>query len=390
MRAAFPALLAEPALVYLDSAATTLLHTQVLAAMESELRAGGSAGRGGHRLGARATSALEGARAKVATHLDVDACDVVFTKSATEGIQLIATGWAARHLLPGDRVLVTAMEHHANLLPWRRVARETGAQVRSVGTTPDGDLDLVALERHLAHAPRVLALTHVSNVTGARVPIRAVVQRVRALAPDCVVVVDGSQAIAHLPVSPATLDVDFYTFSGHKAYGPLGVGVVWGQTRRWAETDPLLWGGGMVSSVDARSHTLVDAPWRFEAGTPNHVAAVGLARGLDLCAKDLPLANYAAAALARIPSVRVLGSPADRVGLVSFTIDGMHPHDIGSHLDAEGICVRVGHLCAEPYIRTLGATAAVRASFGCYSTMADVDRLTTTVRRLSSPPEATR
>ena len=371
----FPALRGHPERVYLDSAASSLLHQRVVDVVAEQLAAGGSAGRGAHRLGSRATEALEGARAAAAALLSTRPGQLVFVKSATEGLNLVAQGWGGAQLQPGDTVLVSILEHHANLLPWRRLAQELGLRLLTVGCDERGDLDLAHLEQLLEQRPRALALTAVSNLTGARVPVPAVVDRVRALAPGCAVVVDGAQAVAHgLPVLDA-LGVDFFVFSGHKACGPLGAGVVWATEQRWAETNPMLWGGGMVARVGAHDLRLVEAPWRFEAGTPNHPAVVGLAAGLELCGRGPTLAVQAAAAVGEVPGCWVLGAPRDRVGSVSFVVDGVHPHDVAQVLDAAGICVRVGHLCAQPYLRRLGATAAVRASFGLPNTARDIDRL---------------
>ncbi len=371
MRSWFPALVARPELTYLDSAATTLMPSPVLDVVRSALDAGGSASRSGHALGERASERYEKARGAVAAHIGADARDVVFVRSATEGLNLVAQGWARRRLVPGDRVLVTALEHHSNLLPWRQLERDVGARVEVVGCNAAGDLDLRSLDRLLDRGTRVLALTHVSNVTGAVVDVAAVVRRVRDRAPGCAVVVDGSQAVAHLSVDVRALGADFYVFSGHKAYGPLGAGVVWGRPERWQESTPLLWGGGMVSGV-ADGIELVPAPWRFEAGTPNHVAAVGLAAGLVWTGRSTVDVEGVARQLAAIPGVRVLGAPRRRVGSVSFVVDGVHAHDVGTLLDEGGVAVRVGHLCAEPYLRALGERAAVRASFGAYSTDIEV------------------
>jgi cysteine desulfurase/selenocysteine lyase len=374
-RRGIPALAADPELVYLDSAASCLLHEDVLRVVVAALQAGGSAGRGAHRLGRQATALLEGAREAVAAHLDSAPEQVVFVKSATEGLHLFARGWGGTVLRPGDTVLVTALDHHASLLPWRELARELGLRVGVVDCDDRGELDLGSLERQLGPRVRVLALPHVSNVSGARVPLAEVVARVRAGTRDCAVVVDGSQAVAHGPVAPEKLGVDAYVFSGHKAHGPLGAGVVWASARRWAEARPVLWGGGMVQWVGPQSEELVDLPWRYEAGTPNHPAVAGLAAGLRFCRPHEPLAVAAAERIAALPGCRLLGRPRDRVGVVSFVVDGVHAHDVGALLDEAGICVRVGHLCAQPYLARLGAPAAVRASFASYSTLADVDRL---------------
>lgn len=374
-RAAYAAFRADPDLVYLDSAATTLLHDDVRAVVLDALEAGGSAGRGGHRRAHAATEALEGARAAVAAHLGVEAADTVFVASATAGLNLLAHGWGGQALLPGDTVLVSQLEHHSHRLPWAHVARETGARVQIVRCTPEGGLDRDHLGALLHHQPRVLALTHVSNVTGALVPLADVVAQVRARSPHTRVVVDGTQAVPHRPVAPEALGVDAYVFSGHKAYGPLGAGVVWARSDLWAETTPVAWGGGMVSGVDTDGPHLAERPWRFEGGTPNHPAILGLAAGLRFCGVDHGLADRAAQRLAEQPGCRLVGTPPERVGLVSFVVEGRHPHDVATDLDRRGIAVRVGHLCAQPLLDALGVRAVVRASFGRYSREADLDAL---------------
>lgn len=375
MRDAFPVLTRRPGWTYLDSAATSLLHVDVLAAIDEALVLGGSAGRASHAGAIAATDALESARASVAEHLGASADTIVFVASATAGLNLVARGWGADHLLPGDLILVSELEHHSNLLPWRAIARETGAQLRVVPCDDRGDLDRDRIQEMLEDQPRLLAITHVSNVTGAHLPIAEISRQVRATAPDCTIVVDGTQAIPHLSIDIPSLDVDFYAFSGHKAYGPLGAGVVWARPDRWAQTRPALWGGGMVAEVRERDEVLTAPPWRFEGGTPNHVAIAGLAAGLQLCGPSAPLAPSAARELAEIDGVRVLGDPRERVGIVSWLHEGIHPHDAASLYEERGIALRAGHLCARPYLARLGAESAVRASFGPHNTPADLRTL---------------
>lgn len=384
-RTDYPTLRADPDLVYLDSAATTLLHDDVLAVVHRALVAGGSAGRGGHRRAHAATEALEAARAGVAAHLGVQPSDTVFVASATAGLNLLAHGWGGPALLPGDTVLVSQLEHHSHRLPWVQVARETGARVRFVRCTPEGGLDRDHLDALLASQPRALALTHVSNVTGAVVPLAEVVTQVRARSPGTRLLVDGTQAVPHLSVAPEALGVDAYVFSGHKAYGPLGAGVVWARPDLWAETRPVAWGGGMVSGVDADGAHLAERPWRFEGGTPNHPAVLGLAAGLRFCGVDHGLAERAARRLADLPGCRLVGTPRERIGLVAFVVEGRHPHDVATALDRRGIAVRVGHLCAQPLLEALGVPAVVRASFGRYSTEADLDALVDALPDLGTP-----
>ncbi len=387
----FPALREDPALVYLDHAATGLLHDEVHEAVCRALARGGSAGRSGHGLGQRATTAYEDARQAVARWFGAPSAEIVFTPSATAGLNLVAAGWGRTHLLPGDRVVVTALDHHAQLLPWREVARETGARLAPVGLTPEGDLDLDDLAAHLAAKPRVVALPHVSNVTGGVVDLGAVIARVRAEVPDCLVVVDGCQAAPHLPPGARWREADFYVVSGHKLGAPTGLGVVWGRAARWPEVAPQLLGGGMVAGVARASHELAEVPWRFEGGTPPHVPAIGLAAALSLPAVNVqPLVDAAVAGLRARPHVSVVGAPARRVGLVSFTVRGQHPHDVATALAERGIAVRAGHLCAQPAVHALGHHAVVRASFGPGNRAADVERLLAAVDGLAEAPPGDR
>ncbi|MED5371909.1 MAG: aminotransferase class V-fold PLP-dependent enzyme [Myxococcota bacterium] len=372
----FPALQAEAQRLYLDSAATTLTPQVVLDAVRDSMVSGGSAGRSVHRRGQGAEERLESARAALAHRLGTLPSELVITSSATEALNLVAWGWGLPNLRPGQRILVSALEHHASLLPWRAVARETGARVHTLPCTPSGELDLDALDAALTHAPAVLALGWVSNLTGGVAPLPEILRRVRARAPECLVVVDGSQALGHLPIDLSALGADFVAFAGHKAYGPLGVGLLHGQPERWAQTRPLHWGGGMVRAVEQGTPHLQPAPWCFEAGTPNHHAAIGLAAAIPYWDQGQPdLVDGTCVALETLPGCQVVGSPSRRVGLISFTLLGLHPHDVGSVLDSLGIEVRVGHLCAQPALEALGIGAAIRASFGVYNEPADIARL---------------
>jgi cysteine desulfurase/selenocysteine lyase len=382
MRASYAVLRQDPSFVYLDHATTGLLSDGVREAVAEMLVAGGTAGRTSHPLGHAATGAYEGARRTVAGWFGAAPEEIVFAASATAGLNLVATGWGRAHLLPGDRIVVDGLAHHAGLLPWRAVAAEVGARVQIVRLTRTGDLDLEDLEQLLQQQPRVLVLTHVSNVTGGVVDLGRVIGRVRDLAPDCLVVVDGCQAVPHLVPEPAWRRADVYVFSGHKLGGPPGLGVVWAPRARWAEFVPAVWGGGMVAGVSDSGQELAPAPWRFEAGTPPHLAAVGLAVALQDERVDVaPLVEVAARGLQWLPGVTVVGDPARRVGLVAFVVDGWHAHDVASHLATAGIAVRAGHLCAEPAVRRLGHEAVVRASFGPGNGPDDVTALLDAVRR---------
>lgn len=367
---------------YLDTAATALMPQPVLDAVAEALARGGTAGRSVHRLGREATASYERARLAVARHLGAAAEELVFVRSATEGLNLVAEGWARPRLGPGDEVCVSVAEHHSNLLPWRRVCEQRGARLVLVECDDDGDLDLAALRRRLSRRTKLLALTHVSNVTGAETSIPEVARILAAsAAADAALVVDGAQAIPHLDVDVTELGCDFYAFSGHKAYGPPGVGAVWARPRRWQETQPLLVGGGMVLQVSDERVDLLDGPARFEAGTPHVAAAIGLAAALRFLTEhrdhghERALLRATEEALRGVPGVRVLGNPRRRCGLISFAVDGVHAHDVGSLLDEHGVAVRAGHHCAQPLLRHLGVMSAVRVSLGLYNDEQDVERL---------------
>ena len=375
--------------VYLDSATTALMPQCVIDRVSAVLARGGSAGRSVHAMGHGATDDYAQARARVARSLGGAADEVVFVRSATEGLNWVAEGWAAPRLDAGDEVCVSIAEHHSNLLPWQRVCRRTGAKLVVVGCDARGDLDLADLRRRLGRRTKVLALTHVSNVTGALTDIAAVQQIVAASeATDVGMVLDGAQAVPHLPVDVAELGCDFYVMSGHKVYGPPGVGVVWGRAQRWSQTEPLLLGGGMVSRAWADRCEYAEGPARFEAGTPNVAAAAGLATALAFAEEhrdvgtEQALLEHAVATLDRLEGVRVIGRPARRIGAVSFVVEGVHAHDVASVLDEQQIAVRAGHHCAQPLLRHLGETATVRASFGLYNEPSDVERLATALQRV--------
>jgi len=392
----FPALQGEhsppgrPPLTYLDTATTALTPLAVIDAIAETLARGGSAGRSIHTLGLGATQRYEHARAAVAEHIGGAAAELVFVSSATEGLNLIAEGWARPRLGPGDELCVSVAEHHSNLLPWRRACERRGARLVVIPCDERGDLDLNALRSRLNHRTRLLTITHVSNVTGAETSVPEVAQLLAASpAADALLVVDGSQAIPHRSVDVARLGCDVYVFSGHKAYGPAGVGAVWARPERWRETQPLLVGGGMVNLVSAERVDYAEGPARFEAGTRNVAGAVGLATALRFLAKhhdprrELAQLSAAERALAKIPGVRILGAPRRRTGALSFVVDGVHAHDVGTVLDSHGVAVRAGHHCAQPLLQHLGVSAAVRASFGLYNDNADVERLAAAVAEVA-------
>ncbi len=383
-------------LVYLDSGATSHKPTAVLDAERAFYEQHNAAvHRGAHQLAEEATDAFEAARATVAAFVGAPADEVVFTKNATEALNLVAYAFSnaaptqepkdERFVLgPGDEVLVTEMEHHANLVPWQELCRRTGATLRWVPVAADGTLDLTDLDTLLTERTKVFAFTHVSNVLGTVNPVTDLAQRAHAV--GALVVVDACQSVPHLAVDVSTLGADFIAFSGHKVYGPMGVGVLWGRAELLEVMPPFLTGGSMIELVTMERSTYAPAPQKFEAGVPNAAQAVGLAAalgwvesvGIDrIHAHEASLVDALLAGLAERPWVRVVGPPrgVDRGGAVAFVVDGVHAHDVGQVLDDAGVAVRVGHHCAWPLHRVLDAAATTRASFGVHNGLDDVRSL---------------
>ncbi|MFC5288046.1 cysteine desulfurase [Actinokineospora guangxiensis] len=392
-------------LVYLDSGATSQRPRQVLDAERTFLEQHNAAvHRGAHQLAEEATDAYESARARIAAFVGVSPDEVVFTKNATEGINLVAyaMGNAAtagpesqRFVLgPGDEIVVTEMEHHANLVPWQQLAQRTGATLRWFGVTDDGKLDLSELDSLVTERTRVVAFTHQSNVLGTVNPVAEIVGRARAV--GALTVLDACQSVPHAPVDFTALGVDFAVFSGHKMLGPSGIGVLYGRRELLGAMPPFLTGGSMIEMVEMARSTFAPPPQRFEAGVPMTSQAVGLGAAVDylnaigmerVAEHEHALTVAALAGLAEIPGVRVLGpgldaagQVAERGGAVSFVVDGVHPHDAGQVLDDLGIAVRVGHHCAWPLHRRLAVPASIRASFYLYNDLSDVDALLDGVR----------
>ena len=396
-------------LVYLDSGATSHKPRQVLDAERTFYERHNSAvHRGAHQLAEEATDAFESARETMARFIGAQTQEVVFTKNATEALNLVAYAFsnaaaagamdgvdadvAARFTLgKGDEIVITEMEHHANLIPWQELSRRTGATLRWIGVTDDGRLDLGDLDTVITDRTKVVAFTHVSNVLGTINPIAAIVDRAQAV--GALTVLDACQSVPHLAVDVVDLNVDFLAFSGHKMLGPMGVGVLWGRYDLLAAMPPFLTGGSMIDVVRMEGSTYAAPPQRFEAGVPMAAQAVGLAAACDyLSALGMPrvtahehaLTEALLAGLAQRPWVRVIG-PAngqDRSGAVAFVVDGVHPHDVGQILDDAGVAVRVGHHCAWPLHRRMNLTATTRASFAAYNTVAEVDALLTALDRV--------
>jgi cysteine desulfurase/selenocysteine lyase len=387
-------------LIYLDSGATSQKPRQVLDAVRDAYELHNAAAhRGTHLLGEEATDLYEGARAKVAAFIGAAADEVVFTKNATESINLVAYamsnatavgGFSERfRVLPGDEILITEMEHHANLVPWQQLCERTGATLRWLGVTPDGRVDLSGLDAAINGRTKLVAISHQSNVTGAVTPLDDVVALAHAR--GALVLADAAQSVPHQPVDVAALGVDFLAFSGHKMLGPYGVGVLFGRAELLAGMPPFLTGGSMIEVVRMEGSTFLPPPQRFEPGVPFIAEATGLGAAVDyltavgmenVAAHEESLTAHALEALQSISGVRVLGpgGTRDRGGTVAFDVDAVHPHDVGQVLDELGIAVRTGHHCAWPLHRAFGVQASTRASFYVYNTHAEVDALAEGIR----------
>ncbi|RFU42164.1 cysteine desulfurase [Actinomadura logoneensis] len=388
-------------LVYLDSGATSQKPVQVLdAEREFYERHNAAVHRGAHLLAEEATDAFEAAREKVARFVGAVPGEIVFTKNATEAINLVAyamsnaatSGPEAERFRvgPGDEILVTEMEHHANLVPWQQLCRRTGATLRWFGITDEGRLDLSELDSLVNERTRLVALTHQSNVLGTVPPIELIAAKARQV--GALVVLDAAQSVPHMPVDVASLGADFLAFSGHKMLGPTGVGVLWGRGELLEAMPPFITGGSMIETVTMEGTTFMPPPQRFEAGSPNVAQAVALGAAVDYLsdlgmenvhAHEVALTGYALERLGEIAGVRVIGpgTTEARGGAVSFTVEEIHPHDVGQVLDELGVEVRVGHHCAKPICRRFGIPATTRASFYVHNTLADVDALADGIRQ---------
>ena len=385
-RADFPLLAANPALHYLDSAATSQKPAAVLNALRHFYEtANANPHRGAYALSARATDAYHDARATIARFVGVaDADCLIFTRGTTESMNLVASSWGDAHVGPGDEIVVSALEHHANFVPWQQLARRTGATLRIVELTPTQTIDLDMLRDVVGARTKLVAITHVSNAVGSITPLQEVVRIVRSRS-AAVLVVDGAQAVPHLPVHFDALDIDFYAFSGHKLLGPMGIGVLVGRRALLEAMPPYQFGGDMIEWVRDTDSTWNVLPHKFEAGTPNAADAVALAaavrylNGLGMAnvrAHEIALLEAAEARVRALPGVTVYGPPpAERSGVLSFSLADVHPHDLATILDEHGVCVRAGHHCAQPLMRRLGVSATARASFYVYSDGSDVEAL---------------
>ncbi len=377
--------------VFLDSAASAQKPRAVIDAMVRTMEHRyANVHRGLHWMSERASDDYEGTRDKVAAFLNAAREEIVFVRNATEAINLVAHCYARQFLKPGQAVVVSEMEHHANLVPWQMLRDATGIELRIAKITDAGEIDFASLEDQFADGKvGLLAITHMSNVLGSYTPA----ERLSAFAHErgAKILLDGSQAVVHRRVDVRALDADFYVFSGHKLYGPSGIGVLYGKRELLEAMPPFLGGGDMIATVSYEKSTWAAPPYRFEAGTPAIIETVGLGAAIDyvnaigfdaIGAHERDLVEHALAVLPRIPGLRILGEAQDRGGVVAFVLDKIHAHDVATLLDKQGIAVRAGHHCAEPLARRMGVDSTARASFGVYTTLAEIDALDAGLRRI--------
>ncbi len=387
IRADFPILHQEingKPLVYLDNGATTQKPEAVIEAISHYYRYDNSnVHRGAHTLSDRSTAAFETARETVRQFLNAQFNEeVIWTKGTTEGINLVAFSWGLSNLKPGDQVLVSEMEHHANIVPWQMVCDKTGAQLQAIPVTEDGDVDLEKYRAMLTDAVKFVSIAHVSNALGTVNPVREIIAAAHEI--GALTLVDGAQAVAHWTVDVQELDCDFYAFSGHKLYGPTGIGALYGKRALLNDMTPFMGGGEMIETVSFAKTTYNKLPYKFEPGTPNIAGAIGLAAAMDylntfdrddVVAHENDVLGYALKRASEYEGLRLVGRAKHRAGVLSFLIDGTHPHDVGTLLDQQGVAVRTGNHCAMPIMEHYGVPGTVRASFAMYNSRVDVDAL---------------
>ena len=385
-------------LIYLDSGATSQKPNSVIEAESNFYRTVNAAvHRGAHLLAEEASEAYESAREKVAAFIGARRNEVIFTKSATESLNIIAYSFgnpdSRINIKAGDQIVVTEMEHHANLIPWQQLAKRTGAELRWLSVTADGRIDLTNLDQVITKKTKIVAITHQSNVLGSILPVETIVKASRAV--GALVVLDACQSAPHFALDVKKLDIDFLAFSGHKTLGPTGIGVLWGKFDLLEKLEPSLFGGSMVDSVTMESATWAATPRKFEAGVPNMAQAVGLSAAIDYLSQigmhniaqyEQDLTSYLLKGIVGISGVKVIGpvDMKDRGGVVSFTVEGVHPHDVGQVLDQYGIAVRTGHHCAWPLMRKLNLVGTTRASLYLYNSKSDVDSLLESIEKVKS------
>jgi len=393
IRAEFPALQQQvhgKPLVYLDNAATTQKPRQVIDAIRRYYEEDNSnVHRGVHALSERATAAYEGARETVRAFVNAKAVsEIIFTRNATESINLVARAWGDANVRAGDEVLITGMEHHSNIVPWQLLCERAGATLKVVPIDDRGDLVMEEFERLLTPKTKMVAVVHLSNALGTVNPVAEIVTRAKAA--GATVLIDGSQAAYHMAVDVRELGADFYAFTGHKVYGPTGIGILWGREAVLDAMPPFLGGGDMIRTVTFAGSTWNDLPYKFEAGTPNIAGAVGLGAAIGYIRSigfdrigphEAALLERATAAVEAVPGVRVVGTARRKASVLSFVMDGIHPHDIGTVVDREGVAIRTGHHCAQPVMDRYGIPATARASFAMYNNFDDIDALVAALGR---------
>jgi len=399
IRRDFPILKREIApgvpLVYLDNAATSQKPVQVIAELTRFYRDhNANIHRGVHTLSVEATELYEGARAKIAAFIGAtDSREVVFTRNTTESINLVAHGWGRKFLQAGDEVVVSEIEHHSNIVPWQMLRDERGIVVKYIPMLPDGTLDLEVARQIIGPKTKLLSITAMSNALGSIVPLQEIIPLAKAH--GALVLVDGAQSVPHMAVDVRTLGADFLAFSGHKMLGPTGIGVLWARLPLLESMDPFMGGGDMILTVSMEQSTWADVPAKFEAGTPNIADAIGLGAAVDYLSAlgmdevrrhELEITEYALRRLSDVPGVSIYGpaEASDRGGVVSFELEGVHPHDIGQFLDTRGVAIRTGHHCAQPVMAALDIPATARASFYIYNTTAEVEELAAALEATSA------
>ena len=394
LRSQFPALAQEVnghPLVYLDNAATTQKPQAVLDAINHYYRAdNANVHRAAHALSGRATRAFEDARETVARFINAPLShEVIWTRGTTEAINLVAQSWGMSELRAGDEIVLSTLEHHANIVPWQLVAQRTGAVIRVIPLDERGDLDLAAYHALLGPRTRLVSVAHVSNALGTVNPVEQIVAAAKAV--GALTLIDGAQAVAHFEVDVQAIGCDFYAVSGHKLYGPTGIGVLWGRTELLERMPPWQAGGEMIDRVSFAGTTFNTLPFKFEAGTPHIAGAIGLAAAIgfvmeqdkdSLASHDAALTDYLVAGLQQVPGLRLVGEPGQRAGAVSFLLEDIHPQDAATLLDMQGIALRVGHHCAMPLMESLGIGGTMRASLACYNNRDDVDALLAALHKL--------
>ena len=378
-------------LVYLDNGATSQKPRRVIDAIRHYYETdNANVHRGLHALSERATNDYEGARDTVRAFLNAaDRREIIFVRGATEGLNLVAQSWARPRLRPGDEIVITTMEHHSNIVPWQLVCRQTGARLRVAPIHDSGELDMAEFSKLVNERTRIVAVAHVSNALGTINPVREII----ATAHDAgaIAVLDGAQAAAHGAVDVRALGCDFYVFSSHKCYGPTGTGVLYGRAELLEEAEPYQSGGDMIRTVSFEESTWNDLPYKFEAGTPNIAGTIGLGAAIEfmtdlgmdaIAAHEHEVLEYATEVLGELEGVRIIGTAPAKAGIVSFVVDGVHPHDVGTIVDQHGVAIRAGHHCAMPLMRRFKVPATSRASLALYNTRADIDALVAGLRKV--------